>query len=292
MARSSVWYVYGIVNAGLDLQGAPAGIDDAPLALEPGEVGNGQVAALVSALDGERYAAESLERDTADVEWLSPRAVAHDRVLTWASDRGAVVPLPMFSAMFSSPNAVRAMLRDRHASISAALARAASGREYVLRMYRSDAELLGNVAELSPRLAEMQRTADEAPPGQRYLLERKLDAERKRELRVVGRQVAREVYAALAASAVAAKRSNPEGNVARAQGDAAGGSLGDAATLTLDAAFLVAPYEWPAFQRALSEQVERYKSRGFRFDFSGPGPPYHFVAGSDDETANGKGDGA
>ena len=38
--------------------------------------------------------------------------MAHDRVLTWASDRGAVVPLPMFS-LFSGADAVRAMLDAR-----------------------------------------------------------------------------------------------------------------------------------------------------------------------------------
>jgi len=285
MARSSVWYVYGIVDASLDLQGAPAGIDETPVALEPGEGAEDRMAALVSALDADRYDAAALERDTADVEWLSPRAVAHDRVLTWASDRGAVVPLPMFSAMFSSPNAVRTMLRDRSASISAALDRAASGREYVLRAHRADAELLAHITELSPRLAEMQRTAAEASPGQRYLLERKLDAERKGELRSVARRVAREVYDSLAANAVAATRTDADKTATRAQTHAAGEGS-DAVTLTLDAAFLVAPGEWPVFQRTLSELIERYRSRGFRFDFSGPWPPYHFVAGAQGNAAD------
>ena len=291
MARSSVWYVYGIVDASLDLQGAPAGIDEAPVALEPGEGAEARMAALVSALDAERYDAASLERDTADVAWLSPRAVAHDRVLTWASDRGAVVPLPMFSAMFSGPKAVRTMLRDRSESIAAALERAASGREYVLRTHRADAELLAHITELSPRLAEMQRTAAEASPGQRYLLERKLDAERKRELRSVARRVAREVYDTLAASALAATRTDADKTAARAQTHVAGEG-GDAVTLTLDAAFLVAPDEWPAFQRTLSELIERYRSRGFRFDFSGPWPPYHFVADAQDHDANDRGNDA
>ena len=289
MARSSVWYVYGIVDARLDLQGAPAGIDETPVALEPGEGAEARMAALVSALDAERYDAAALERDTADVAWLSPRAMAHDRVLTWASDRGAVVPLPMFSAMFSGPNAVRTMLRDRSESIAAALDRAASGREYILRMHRADAELLAHITELSPRLAEMQRTAAEASPGQRYLLERKLDAERKRELRSVARRVAREVYDTLTESAVAATRTDTEKTAARAQTHAAGESATDAVTLTLDAAFLVASKEWPAFQRTLSELIERYRSRGFRFDFSGPWPPYHFVASSQDNDADDRG---
>jgi hypothetical protein len=292
MARSPVWYVYGIVDASLDLHGAPAGLDETPVALEPGVGAEARMAALVSALDAERYDAAALERDTADVAWLSPRAVAHDRVLTWASDRGAVVPLPMFSAMFSGPHAVRTMLRDRSEIISAALDRAAAGREYVLRMHRADTELLAHITELSPRLAEMQRAAEEAPPGQRYLLERKLDAERKRELRSVARRVAHEVHDTLAARAVAATRTDADKTATRAQAHGAGESGSEAVTLTLDAAFLVASEEWPAFQRTLSELIERYRSRGFRFDFSGPWPPYHFVISSQDIDANDRGNDA
>jgi hypothetical protein len=77
----------------------------------------GDIAALVSGLEAERYGAEPLERATANVAWLGARATEHDRVLTWASDRasGAVVPLPIFS-LFRDEGSVRAMLRDRAGS--------------------------------------------------------------------------------------------------------------------------------------------------------------------------------
>ena len=111
-STTHVCYVYGIVPSAIDLASAPPppGVDDARVALEPCE----DVAALMSAVDSEAYAPSSLERSTADVEWMSPRAVAHDRVLTWASDRGggAVVPMPMFS-LFTGPAAVQHMLRER-----------------------------------------------------------------------------------------------------------------------------------------------------------------------------------
>ncbi|MDQ2992651.1 MAG: GvpL/GvpF family gas vesicle protein, partial [Candidatus Eremiobacteraeota bacterium] len=76
-------------------------MDDARVSLQQHD----GVGALVSQLDASVYAPDVLETSSGDVEWLSPRAVAHDLVLTWASDRGAVIPLPMFS-LFSSGNAV------------------------------------------------------------------------------------------------------------------------------------------------------------------------------------------
>src|SRR6476469_5411126 len=133
----SIWYVYGIVPAEFSAGALPEGLDDAGVAVER----RGDLAALVSVLDGASYAPKRVEESSGDVEWLSPRATAHDRVLTWASDRGAVVPLPMFS-LFSGRDAVRTMLDDRSAQLSSALERVKRGREYALRVYRVDAELL------------------------------------------------------------------------------------------------------------------------------------------------------
>src|SRR6478735_11910293 len=94
-AARPIWYVYGIVPASLSPSVLPTGLDDADVIIE--RRNGDRAAALVSTLDGERYDAASLESTTGDVNWLSPRAVAQDRVLTWASDLGPVIPFPMFS---------------------------------------------------------------------------------------------------------------------------------------------------------------------------------------------------
>ena len=45
----------------------------------------------------------------------------------------------------------------------------------------------------------------------------------------------------------------------------------------LNASFLVAPPRVVDFQRALTAMVTKYEPSGFKFDFTGPWPPYHFV---------------
>jgi hypothetical protein len=225
------------------------------------------LAALVSVLDGASYAPGRVEQNSGDVEWLSPRAMAHDRVLTWASDRGAVVPLPMFS-LFSGADAVRRMLDERSAQLSSALAKVKQGREYSLRAYRVDAELLDVIGEMSPRLRELAAQAEAAAPGQRYLLERKLDGEKRGELRSVTQQVVDDIVSQLGHHAVESVRSP----IPRAAERAAG-----AGTMVLNVAFLVAPSGFDAFQKTLTSLVARHDQRGFRFDFTGPWPPYHFA---------------
>ena len=270
VASDSVWYVYGIVSSDFELPATMApgwGLDDSGVTLERA----GDVAAIVSVLDADTYGAAALETNTANVEWLSPRALAHDRVLTWASDHGAVVPLPMFS-VFSGAGAVQAMLRERHAQLTSALDRVGAGREYALRVYRIDDELTAALPELSPRIRELAASAAAASPGQRYLIERKLAAEQRTELRVVSQAVADRVAAALAPRAIDIVRSAIPRFSAAESADAS--SQG---TMVLNAAFLVAADRLSDFQRELTDIVEREQPNGFRFDFTGPWPPYHFV---------------
>jgi hypothetical protein len=261
---NAIWYVYGIVPSEMPETTLPVGLDDTGVALERHE----SIAALVSVLEDKQYAPAALETNSGDVEWLSPRAVAHDRVLTWASDHGAVVPLPMFS-LFSGREAVRSMLSERSAQLASTLASVAKGREYALRVYRVDAELLGAVTSLSPRLSEMAKTAEAASPGQRYLLERKLDGEKKSEIRSLSQRIVDEIMVELTTHALSVVRS-PIPRAADAETATRG-------TMVLNAAFLVAPHQFEALQRTLTSLVARHGPHGFRFDFTGPWPPYHFV---------------
>jgi hypothetical protein len=260
----SVWYVYGIVPASLDGSCAPAGLDDASVTLESWP--DHEVAALVSVLRGPTYEPATLEAKSGDVEWLSPRAVAHDRVLTWASDHAAVIPLPMFS-LFSSADAVRAMLRDRGPHLDRTLKHIGDAREYALRVYRVDSEMLDTITDLSDRLRDLAASAAKASPGQRYLLERKLDAEKRSEMRNVTQRLMDETVAALSAHAVDCERSAIP-RVTDAESNRG--------TMVLNASFLVAPSRFRDFQEALSAIVTA-RQQGFRFDFTGPWPPYHFV---------------
>lgn len=265
MAR--IVYVYGIVPAAAAISGAPAGIDGAAVTT----VGEGDLAALVSDLSGDSYDPDSIAALSADVDWIASRATAHDYVLTWASDRGAVIPLPMFTSTFRSVDAVRDMLRERRASLREVLERVGRGREYALRVYRVDAEVKAALPHLNEEIASLKAAADAASPGQRYLLERKLDERTKEDLRVTSQRIVGEIRDALAGLSVESTTSP----IPRVTADAPG-------TMILNAAFLIAPDGLRAFQEMLTEIVARRQPSGFRFDFTGPWPAYHFAPGTDE----------
>src|SRR6058998_222814 len=123
-------YVYGVVRPSLETRSAPQGIDGGTVSVIPGDT----VAALATSVSADDYAPDKVEALTADVEWVSKRAMAHDRVLTWASDNGPVIPFPMWT-LFRDAKAVKAMLKKRMSELQRTFGRIADGREFIVRVY-------------------------------------------------------------------------------------------------------------------------------------------------------------
>jgi len=261
---SAVCYLYGVVPAGTQIARAPAGIDEKPVEL----VGASAAphAALVTRISGETYSPEKVAALTGNLEWVRDRAQAHDRVLNWASDTARVIPLPMWTFFRDAP-AVEAMLAARAAEFTAAFSRVGSAREYTVRAFVRFADLQNQLGELSEDFRALEAQAKAASPGQRYLLERKMEKERKELARRLMRQVAADVHAALTAAAGDAVRDEiAPGIAASEQGQA-----------ILSASYLVTPKLMVEFRKTLTEFVDRYRESGFTFAFTGPWPPYHFV---------------
>jgi hypothetical protein len=243
----------------LDLSRAPLGIDDHPTHL----VRVDAVAAVVSTLPAETYTGAQLEHHLADIEWIKPRAVAHDRVVTWISDHVPVIPLPMWT-LFSDEAQLAGTLAQQSTQLQEQLDKVRTAREYIVRVFAHSETLSQSLATLSPQLAELEQNVAAASPGQAYLLRRKLTETRKREARTVVTRVANEIYQTLSTHACETARD--------ALPQQEGGNYA-----TLNAAFLIDRTQYDAFRAALTNLVERYQPAGFRFDFTGPWPAYHFV---------------
>lgn len=256
-----VQYVYGIVPATLTTGGAPAGLDGRPVRT----IVEGDLAALVTSLDEAEYSADKIDQRATDLDWLAPRAQAHDAVISWANDPGPAVPLPMWT-LFTSEPGVSGMLAARAAEVQETMQRIAGADEYSLRVFAKAAEIRASLATLAPEVADAERSLASAAPGQRYLLERKLEAQKKELLRSAAETVAARVYDELrAVAADSVLESLPRASaVAESQA-------------VLNAVFLVRRRRFEEFRARVSEIVATHKDHGFHFQFSGPWPAYHFV---------------
>lgn len=269
-SSSGAWYVYAVVPAHTPTADIPSGIDGEPVTMMRG----GRVAALVSTLDPAAYGKATIEARVGEVEWIAPRAQAHDMVVTWASQPGPVVPLHMWT-LFADRDSLEAMLSRREGELHAMLERVRDTDEFGVRVFADSAVVLAKIGQSNQGIADAERAVATASAGQRYLLERKLEQDRKAAARAHALQFADAVQNELSAHAASNAR-----DVIPATGTA------DAAAI-LSAAFLVRRDRLEAFRRTLTRLVREHEADGFRFEFTGPWPPYHFVGGSESVAQDG-----
>lgn len=258
---ATVEYVYCVVPATLATDDAPRGIDRALVR----RVARDDLAALVSSLDAADYAGSVPSERMGEPEWLTPRAVTHDALVTWAGDRGAVVPFPMW-VMFSDEHAIGEMLAGRAAEFRAVLDRVRGAREFGVRVTGSQAALAVAAESMDSELSALERQASTASPGQAYLLRRKLAEARKAATRDASARIAQQTHDILA------ERSRASLAHATAVSEEPG--------VLLDGAYLVSDEQYESFRVALTDLIAKYEPAGLRFDFTGPWPPYHFVRDS------------
>ncbi len=261
LRSTTLFYVYGIVPRALDIRAAPPGIDGEPVTV----VGAGAVAALVSELPPDTYDPQRLESLVADVAWLAPRAIAHDTVASWASEHGGSIPFPMW-VLFRDTASVRNHLEPRSAEYAEVIDRVALGREYAVRVFGLDDQLGPRLTELSPAVARLEAEIAQATPGQRYLLERKLAGLRSAELREATAKIATTIHSEL----THVSAGNFQGTLPRREDGANAAAI-------LNGAYLVRRDAFEPFQARLTDLMRRFTPLGFRFEFTGPWPPYHFV---------------
>jgi hypothetical protein len=251
-------YVYGIVPqraaARIDRAGL-RGIDGSPvraLTVDP-------LAAAVSDLDGGEWDAETLNERVQDVDWLAPRAEAHQGVNAKLLEiAGVVLPLS-FGALYRDDDGVREMLREDVDAKQERLASLDGRAEWVVTLVR-DAQHAPAGAEAD--LRDLDREIASSAPGRGYLLEKRRTTVAAEAAERADADAARVALDALDA---AAERTYRE-PVARGGRD----------LVVLRVSLLAPRAATGAIDKAITSVGASLLANGYRVRASGPWPAYRF----------------
>lgn len=247
-------------HAGRDVPGAIE--EGAPVSL----VESGALAAAVSPVPLADYGEGALESRLADAAWTATRALRHERVVEHFARGAAVVPL-RFGTIYLRRESVAEMLERDAARLLPVLERLEGREEWGVNVYVDRARLKETVVGVSARLREMAERAASASPGQGYLLRKKIDALRDEEARAETKRVASETEARLGRLSDGAARLRT-----------LKGERDEPGEVAARLAFLVARDRFEEFRAEAERLAEEHAAPGFRFELTGPWPPYNFVA--------------
>ena len=227
-------------------EGMPGGRD--LRAIEVGE----HLWAIVQSVPEADYGETALARGLQNLDWVGPRAIAHERVIESFLSASALLPMHLFT-LFTSDDRVMQHVHSDGTRIRRLLKRVEGKVEWGLRLTFDDRAARAKVSRRPVR------------SGTEFLARKRevLDIDRTRAKDARG--AADSVYRSMSRLATAAQRRT---SLERA---AAGSRL------LLDAAFLVAVAKSGAFRSAARQRMRDLRTLGVTMSLTGPWPPYNFV---------------
>ena len=208
--------------------------------------------AIVESVPEAEYGEAALAQGLQNLEWVGPRAVAHEHVIESFLSATALLPMNLFT-LFHSDERVAAHVRSDRARIGRILKRVEQKVEWGLRLTWNEK------AALEKASSKRVRTGTEFLARKRDVL----DVSRKR--LAEARTAANRVYTAIDRRAAASRRRT---SLERAT---------PGSRLLLDAAFLVPVARSGAFKTAIREQTRTLRGTGIETSLTGPWPAYNFI---------------
>jgi hypothetical protein len=261
------YYVYciaeGVATRQLDVSSFPAAIEDSAK-LEWVTANN--LAALASTVPLELYGEEALTEHLSEATWTAVRAMRHETVVEYVAKRASVVPL-RFGTIYLERSTIERMLNEKERELAQIIERLRGREEWGVNVYWDRAMLMTSITEVSPRLRELARQAQEASPGQAYLMQKKIEALRVDEARTAVNEIVDRLEQELTSQADEGKRLRILKVEATEHGE-----------LKAKFAFLVKRSQFEEFRAAAERLAQEYASAGVRLELTGPWPAYNFSA--------------
>jgi hypothetical protein len=249
--------------------------DELPEAIEASTslqlITEGELAIVASVVPLSDYGEAELPSRLLDAPWVASRAMRHERVLEYFAKRASLVPL-RFGTIYLKRTRIEKMLAANSESLLALLEDLRGKDEWGLNVFCDRTKIEELITSLSPTLREMAERAAAAPPGQAYLLRKKIDAMRGDEARLELKRAASAIEGELSGLSSGSTRLRVRQAEAAEHGALAG-----------KFAFLVDRAGFPDFRATAEKLAEQFAGSGFRLELTGPWPAYNFVSDLDKE---------
>ena len=223
----------------------------------------GDVHAVFTAVSADEFSQDVIDRRAGDLEWLGAIGYRHQDVMSDLMKKTAIVPLRAFT-LFSSEEALRSYLDEHREQLSKTLARLEGKQEWTLRIELEPSKWSEAITGRVASLRNLQNEIAAATPGKAFLLNKKLDDEKRRASHAAEDDLVKEIQ-----QAVATKLNCETVAESRQRRDGAFPQIN----------VLLNRDEESVLQDLRNELTARYQDEGVTLAVSGPWPPYTFAGG-------------
>jgi len=259
------YYVYCIAESAsasqLPIASLPAAIEDNSK-LE--WISINTLAALVSQVPRALYSEENLAEHLTDATWTAIRAMRHETVVEFVAKRATVIPL-RFGTIYLERAGVEQMLNEKTIELASMIEQLRGREEWGVNVYSDRAVLLSSITSVSPVLRDLVQRAEQAPPGQSYLMQKKIETMKVDEARAAVNRIVDQIEESLKAQTDDARRLRILKVETTEHGE-----------LKAKFAFLVKRANFEEFRDAAERLAQEHQAAGVRLELTGPWPVYNF----------------
>ena len=254
-----ILYLYAIGRRGHPLPASVEAIDGSGLVATLEEQ---DLAAFFTSVDQDAFSQDTIDARSKDLEWLGAIGYRHQNVMAALMRGGTIIPLRAFS-LFRSEESVREHLQAQHREFASLLARLEGKQEWTLRIEFDPEKWNASLVHRVETLRVLTGDIENSSAGKAFLLQKKLEEQKKNASRQAEESVVAEIEEAIlekldclcvSESRQARSGAFPQINV------------------------LVERDEEARLEELRDSLTEKYSDDGVSLALTGPWPPYTFAS--------------
>jgi hypothetical protein len=225
----------------------------------------GDLVALAGVKPLEVYGPAAFEQHVQDTAWLEQAVIEHQQMVSTLRAGRELVPM-RFGTVFLATDGVQTMLTSHGEMLRSALQRLQGCDEWGLRVWIEQGQLDHAVGLSNAQISHLRQEIEQRPSGVAFMLRKQLERLITTEAERLCDECARESHGRLRRVANAAVSNGLPAHPGPGQ------------IHLLNGAYLLLRSEQGTFAAIVQELCDYYGPLGFRFEWSGPWPAYHFVS--------------
>lgn len=218
-----------------------------------------------------------------DLPWIKEKAQTHERVIEEAmglqsrpfpqtddplENKGLRAVIPMkFGIIFENKDSLEDTLEEHYSQFERDLERLKGKQEWSVKVYLDNETFQQQVKKDNPAVEEKQQEIAEQSEGRAYFSQKEVDEVVSEQADKIKEDYIESFFEDLKKHAQAGTKGE----------DLEKELTGKSLPMVLNMIFLVPEQELENFTNKVEQLNKEFKSKGFKFEYSGPWPPYNFI---------------
>jgi len=262
-------YLYCVTSETPDLRDLAARVDNLYW------IAHRDLCAVVSNVSELEFNEEALRQNVNDIEWLKLKVMLHEGIIESVMQHQTVVPFK-FATIFRHQGNLTTSLEQNYDSLQTKLLNLKGREEWGVKVYCDRRKLSAALVDEDEPVISLDQEIAAATPGKAFFLKKQREdlvrAEAERKLT----DYSQDCFERLSECSLKARLNTCLPGEVTPQKE----------EMILNAAFLIEALKHSVLMGAVYKLRADYEGKGFRFDCTGPWPPYNFCQFSKESLAH------